>query len=146
MIVDNSTIFVESSGIDATNSSFILQSSILSASDTLGVDTVAIFIDTSSHGEINDSQVIATGTGDNVGVEAFNSTVLINNSDIKVGVNTNSNLQTALITTTPTSTIQMNGGNLAISGSNINNDLVEGSNITLNAVTCTNNGTTVICP
>ncbi|MES2998040.1 MAG: hypothetical protein V4700_01830 [Pseudomonadota bacterium] len=139
----------------ASGSQFTIESSSIIAFSP-GPVTTGINIDDSgtaltlNNSTISVSGAVGTPVGSNRGIDTNNATaatVTINTSNITVGTNAETVEQVGIFNVVSASAITMNGGTLAIAGTAPGPQLfTSGAPVTLNAVTCILNGTTVVCP
>lgn len=143
--LNNSSIFTARRGIRAElNSSLRIESSTVEVTRTTSGRVTGI---SSSNSEIvmDNSQLNASGLSNIVGVNALsNASINIINSDISV-ISTGANSTVRGIATQTGGSAFMELGNLSVTSPSPNAAITSGSNISLFAVECLFNGTTVVC-
>lgn len=144
--LNNSNVFASRRIIRAqANSSLTIQSSQLNVTRTVGGAITGISITGQSSGDMENSQLNVSGLGNAFAINVLsNSQFNITNSNISVA-STGANSTVRGITTQTGGSVFMELGNLSVTSPSPNAEITSGSNISLFAVECLLNGTTVVC-
>ena len=144
--LNNSNVFASRRIIRAqANSSLTIQSSQLNVTRTVGGAITGISITGQSSGDMENSQLNVSGLGNAFAINVLsNSQFNITNSNISVA-STGANSTVRGITTQTGGSAFMELGNLSVTSPSPNAEITSGSNISLFAVECLLNGTTVVC-
>lgn len=144
--LNNSNVYASRRIIRAqANSSLTIQSSQLNVTRTVGGAITGISITGQSSGDMENSQLNVSGLGNAFAINVLsNSQFNITNSDISV-TSTGANSTVRGITTQTGGSAFMELGNLSVTSPSPNAEITSGSNISLFAVECLFNGTTVVC-